>query len=236
MSVHMQRELERLKKLFLGVSTLVEENLRDSMKSALERDRDLALRVIEKDHEIDRTEVSVEEECLKLLALYQPVANDLRYIIAILKINHDLERVGDLAVNIAERALILCENTPVSRDFGLHEMSARVQRMLARSLDSMLNYDVQLAKDVWLSDDGIDEANRSTVTTIEDEIARDQKDLRALLALIGISRTLERVADHATNISKDVIYMIAGEIVRHRSGYFRGKTDSPPERSPGAPA
>jgi phosphate transport system protein len=224
----MQRELERLKKMFLGLTAVVEENLRDSVKSALERDRDLALRVIEKDHEIDRVEVGVEEECLKLLALYQPVANDLRYVIAILKINHDLERVGDLAVNIADRAIILCENTPLNRDFGLRDMAAKVQTMLARSLDSMLNYDVQLAKDIWLADDGVDEANLKIVTDLEDQIARDPTNLRAMLALIGISRTLERVGDHATNISKDVIYMIAGEIVRHRSRQFREKLKSQP--------
>lgn len=223
MSVHLHRELDRLKKLFLSVSTLAEENLRDSVRAALDRDRELALRVIENDHEIDRTEVAVEEECLKALALYQPVANDLRYIVAILKINHDLERVGDLAVNIADRAIILCDHNPVGRDFGLRDMAARTQAMLRRSLDAMLNYDVQLAKDIWLADDGIDETNRTIISDIEAEIARDPTHLRAHLALIGISRTLERVGDHATNIAKDVIYMIAGEIVRHRSRQFREK-------------
>lgn len=221
MSVHMQRELERLKKLFLGVSTLAEENLRESVRAALERDRDLARRVIEKDHEIDRAEVAVEEECLKLLALYQPVANDLRYVIAILKINHDLERVGDLAVNIADRALILCDCPPLPHDFGLRDMAVKAETMLGRALDAMLNSDVQLAKDIWLADDGIDEANRRIIGLLEDEIARNPSLLRALLALIGISRTLERIGDHATNISKDVIYMIAGEIVRHRSRQYR---------------
>lgn len=224
MAIHMLRELERLKKLFVGLSAFVEENLRDSVKSALNRDRDLALRVIEKDHEIDRSEVDVEEECLKLLALYQPVANDLRYVIAILKINHDLERVGDLAVNIADRAIILSDHAPLPHDFGLRDMAAKAQAMLARSLDSMLNYDVQLAKEIWLADDGIDETNLRIISELEAEIARKPEHLRALLALIGVSRTLERVADHATNISKDVIYMIAGEIVRHRSRQFREKT------------
>lgn len=226
MSVHMQRELERLKKLFLGVSTMAEENLRASVKAALDRDRTLAHHAIEKDHDIDRAEVGVEEECLKLLALYQPVANDLRYIIAILKINHDLERVGDLAVNIAERALILSESTLQDRDFGLRDLASKAQAMLSRSLDAMFNYNVQLAKEVWLSDDGIDDANRRIIADIEGEIERNPKNIHGLLALIGVSRTLERVADHATNISKDVIYMIAGEIVRHRSRQFRIQKDT----------
>lgn len=225
MSVHMQRELERLKKLFLTVSTLAEENLRDAVKAALERDRDLALRVVEKDREIDRVEVTVEEECLKLLALYQPVAQDLRYVVAILKINHDLERVGDLAVNIAERAVILCESPVLARDFGLTDMARRVQAMLGRSIDSLLNYDVNLAKETWLSDDGIDDANRNAIGEMETAIQQNPAHCKPLLALIGVSRTLERIADHATNISKDVIYMIAGEIVRHRSRQFREKQD-----------
>lgn len=228
MAIHMMREMDRLKKQFLALSAMVEENLRDAMKSALDRDRALALRVIEKDHEIDAVEVGIEEECLKTLALYQPVAQDLRYVIAILKINHDLERVGDLAVNIADRAVILAECAPVAHDYGLRDMAARVQAMLSRSLDAMLNYDVQLAKDIWLSDDGIDEANRKNIGALEAEIARDTTHLRALLALIGVSRTLERVADHATNISKDVIYMIAGEIVRHRSRQYRERMGQKP--------
>ena len=149
------------------------------------------------------------------------MANDLRYVVAILKINHDLERVGDLAVNIADRAIILCESPPVAHDFGLRDMALKAETMLGRALDAMLNSDVQLAKDIWLADDGIDEANRRIIGLLEAEIPKNPAHLRALLALIGISRTLERIGDHATNISKDVIYMIAGEIVRHRSRQYR---------------
>ena len=228
MSVHMIREIARLKKIFLGLSATVEESLRDAVKSVLERDRALALHVIEKDNEVDRAEVQVEEECLKTLALYQPVAQDLRYVIAILKINHDLERVGDLAVNIAERAIILCENGVIERDFGIADMARRVQIMIGRSIDALLNFDAQLAKDIWLSDDGIDETNRSTVGEMETAIQQNPAQCKPLLALIGVSRTLERVADHATNISKDVIYLIDGEIVRHRSRQFREKMKLPP--------
>lgn len=234
MPIHMLRELDRLKKLFLTLTALVEDNLRNAVKSALERDRDLALRCIEKDHEIDMAEVGVEEECLKTLALYQPVAHDLRYVIAMLKINHDMERVGDLAVNIAERAIILCESTPPAGDFGLSDMARRVQIMLGRSIDALLNYDVALAREIWLSDDGIDEANRNALEQMEAVLARHPEQLRSLLALIGVSRTLERIGDHATNISKDVIYMIEGEIVRHRSRQYREKMATTTPRPPGS--
>ena len=164
-----------------------------------------------------------------MLALYQPVAHDLRYIVAILKINHDMERVGDLAVNIAERAIILSENGVVERDFGLHDMAARVQTMLGRSLDALINYDVKLAKEIWLSDDSIDDANRRAVSDIETVLHTNPDHVKSLLALNGVSRTLERIADHATNIAKEVIYMIDGEIVRHRSRYYREAMNLPPE-------
>lgn len=226
MAIHMLREIDKLKKLFVALSTSVEENLRDAVRSVVERDRDLAVRVIERDHEIDRTEVAVEEECLKTLALYQPVAQDLRYIIAILKINHDLERVGDLAVNIAERAIVITENGTLPTDFGIGAMAAQVERMIGRSLDALLNYDVELAKEIWLSDDTIDSENRRVVGELEEAIRHNPDAIKSLLALTSVSRTLERIADHATNIAKDVIYMIEGEIVRHRSRHFRAQLEA----------
>lgn len=221
MPIHMMREIDKLKRLFVELSTAVEENLRDAVKSVLLRDRDLAFRVMDRDHEIDRTEVSVEEECLKTLALYQPVAQDLRYIIAILKINHDLERVGDLAVNIAERAVIMSENGVLATDHGIGTMAEKVQRMIGRSLDALLNYDMRLAKEIWLSDDTIDAENRRVCGELEEAIRKDPTHIKSMLALISVSRTLERIADHSTNIAKDVIYMIDGEIVRHRSRFYR---------------
>jgi phosphate transport system protein len=225
----MLREIDRLKKLFLAVSALVEENLHEAVQAVVERDRDRARRAIEKDLEIDRAEVAVEEECLKLLALYQPVAHDLRYIIAILKINHDLERIGDQAVNIAERAVILAEHNGNGGDFGIGGMAARVQAMLNRSLDALIRCDLEAARHVWLAeDDAVDEENRQRVARLEEEIARRPDRVRPLLAYLTVSRILERIADHATNIAKDAIYMIEGEIVRHRSRQFR-----PPPNTPG---
>jgi phosphate transport system protein len=223
MAVHFMRELDNLKRLSLTMAAMAEENLRLAVKSANDRDEPLARKVIEADHDIDRQEVAVEEECLKILALYQPVAHDLRFVVAMIKINHDLERIGDLAVNIAERAIVLAQRAQVSRDYNLRGLADISIRMVARSLDALINQDAKLAREIWLSDDEADKANRELLSAVEEDIARDPSQLAALLAITSISRTLERIADHATNIAKDVIYMIEGDIVRHRSRYIRAQ-------------
>lgn len=223
MAVHFMRELDNLKKLSLTMAAMVEDNLRLAVKSALERDEPLARKVIEADHDIDQHEVLVEEECLKILALYQPVAHDLRFVVAMIKINHDLERIGDLAVNIGERAITLAQRPPLARDFRIQELCDTAQRMVARSLDSLINLDAKLAREIWLADDEADRRNRELLTAVEEEIARDPSNIQSLLALTSISRTLERIGDHATNIAKDVIYMIEGDIVRHRGRLLRAQ-------------
>jgi phosphate transport system protein len=223
MAVHFMRELENLKRLSLTMAAMAEENLRLAIKSAIERDEPLARKVIEADHDIDRQEVAVEEECLKILALYHPVAHDLRFVVAMIKINHDLERIGDLAVNIAERAIVLAQRPQVTRDYNLRGLADISIRMVARSLDALINQDSKLAREIWLSDDEADKRNRELLIAVEEDIARDPSQLPALLAITSISRTLERIADHATNIAKDVIYMIEGDIVRHRSRYIRAQ-------------
>lgn len=223
MPAHLIREIDQLKKMILSLAAEVEENLRLAVKAVQQRDRKLALQAIETDHVIDQHEVQVEEECLKILALHQPVAHDLRFIVAILKINHDLERVGDLAVNIGERALVLAQHPPVQRDFNLQRLADKAQTAVARSLDALINRDLKLAREIWLSDDDADQFNRDLLNQVEDEIKKHPEQLPSLLALTSVSRTLERVADHATNISKDVIYLIEGDIVRHRSSQYREK-------------
>lgn len=225
MPVHLIREIDRLKKMILSLAAEVEENLRAAMRSVQQRDRDLAVKAIETDHVIDQHEVAVEEECLKILALHQPVAHDLRFIVAILKINHDLERVGDLAVNIAERALVLADHPPVQIDLALTKLADKAQTMIARSLDALINRDLKLAREIWLSDDEADGFNREMLGQVEQEIKAHPGQLPSLLALTSVSRTLERVADHATNIAKDVIYLIEGDIVRHRSRQYREKLE-----------
>lgn len=217
MPVHLMRETDKLKKMILSLAARVEENLRNAVRSVIDRDQALACRTIENDRPIDHAEVEVEEECLKILALHQPVAHDLRYIIAMIKINRDLERIGDLAVNIAERAVQLIAKPRPKSSFDLDAMCDMCQKMVAQSLDSMINRDANLAKEIWLSeDDRIDTMMASAFDLVEKEIAEHPENTEPLMNILSVARSLERIADHATNIAKDTIYMVEGEIVRHR--------------------
>lgn len=217
----LEREFVGLRRQVLALSAAVEDNLRAAVRAVLERDEALAQRVIEKDREIDRTEVEVEEECLKILALHQPVAIDLRYIVAMLKINHDLERVGDLAVNIAERAASLCALPSVEVPYDLPRLTDRAQYMIARSLDAMIHLNEAQAREIWLSDDEVDQLNREAYRRIVEGLRKHPDHIEQLLSLLSVARQLERIADHATNIAKDVLYMVQGEIFRHRAKQFK---------------
>jgi phosphate transport system protein len=217
MSIRLHLEMENLKKSILSLGAAVEEALHRSIQALDERNEKLARKVIETDHEIDQMEVDLEEECLKLLALHQPVATDLRFIIAVLKINSDLERIGDLAVNIAEVAdlISLKPKTGVNLDFK--SMSDVVKKMLKKSLDSLVNLDAQLACEVLETDDEVDAMKRQMYILIRDAILENPDQIEGLIFLLITSRHLERIADHTTNISQDVIYMVEGKIVRHRT-------------------
>jgi phosphate transport system protein len=166
-------------------------------------------------------EVQVEESCLKILALYQPVATDLRFIIAVLKINNDLERVGDLAVNIAERAAFLATQPPLEMSFDFQKMAAKAQEMLKRSLDALVGFNAEMAEEVCLSDDEIDAMNRQVYFMVEEAIHTHPDQTESLIHTLSVSRHLERIADHATNIAEDVIYMIDGSIVRHKTEDYK---------------
>jgi len=217
MPVHLQREIERLKKKILSLGAFVEDNVRKAVKSIEERDSKLASQIIESDLEIDHAEVEVEEECLKILALHQPVAIDLRFVIAVIKINSDLERIGDLAVNIAEQAFFLAAHEKVDIPFDFAGMSEKAQRMLTMSLDALVRMDSALARTVCALDDEVDAMHRDMYGQVQDGIRRRPEQLESLTHLISVSRCLERIADHATNIAEDVIYMLEGEIVRHKA-------------------
>ncbi len=216
MSVHATRAIDHLKKVLLQLGTRVEETLRRAVESLERRDYDLAMQVIDTDRVIDEMEVDVEEECLKLLALFQPVAADLRFIVAVLKINNDLERVGDLAVNIAERSAYLAKQKPVTIPFDFKAMTEKAQWMLKGALDALVNSDPERAWAVIAGDDAVDAMNREMYTLVQDGIRKNPDQMNSLLHMLSISRHLERVADQATNIAEDVIYMVEGEIVRHR--------------------
>ena len=220
MSQHLQREIEDLKKKILTMSTIVEESVLKATRSVSELDDKLAQSVIEKDLEIDRMEVDIEEKCLQALVLYQPVATDLRFIIAVLKINNDLERVGDLAVNIAERAVFLAKLDNVSIPYDYIKMTDKSRGMLRRSIDALIKLDVNLACRVRAEDDEVDKMYSEIYAKVKEEISIKPEQINCLLHSLSIGRHLERIADHATNIAEDVIYLVEAEIVRHKPEVF----------------
>ncbi len=218
MAEHLQREIARLRKMILREGTLVEESLRTALSALWERDLDLAQLVISKDAEIDEMEVEVEEECLKTLALYQPVASDLRYIVAVLKLNNDLERIGDLASNIAERVKRLVTEPLIAIPDMLPRMAETTGVMLQLSLDALIESNLETAMRVCEMDDEIDSYHRDFHKLVAETIPTDPALVFGWLLLLGISRQLERAADHCTNIAEDVQYMVKGKIIRHRLG------------------
>jgi phosphate transport system protein len=218
MSVHLQRAIDQLKKDLLSLCALVEEQTQIAVRALLSRDEELAHEAICRDLEIDQREVEVEEECLKILALHQPVAADLRFIVAALKINNDLERIGDLAVNIARKAITFACGPPMEIPFDLAGMWDKTQAMLRDSLDCLVNLDPALANAVCARDNEVDALKRAIRLKAEDMIRKNPERAPTLLTLVAVSRNLERVADHASNIAEDVIYMVEGRIVRHTDG------------------
>ena len=217
MAKHLQREIENLKKKLLALGARVETSVRDAALSIEQQDTDLAQKVIDDDIEIDNTEVEVEEDCLKILALHQPVAIDLRFIVAVLKINNDLERICDLAVNVAERAVFLASQPKVNNLSDLLDMAQSAQSMLKESLDALINHDSELAHKVCASDDIVDDMNRQMYLKVQDAIVKKPEQISTLIHLLSASRHLERIADHTTNIAEDVIYMVEGQIIRHKT-------------------
>jgi len=216
MSVHLLRQIERLKKRILSLGAIVEESFEGAIRAVRERDPQLAQRIIAGDDRIDQMEIDVEEECLQTLALHQPVAFDLRFVVAVLKINSDLERIADLAVNIAEVAQYLADHPRIETPpYDLAAMTRKTQWMVKSSLDALVNIDPQLAQQVRAMDDEVDLMHRQNYTRIEQQILERIDRTGMLLHFLSISRYLERIADHAVNVSEDVIYMAQGDILRH---------------------
>lgn len=213
---HMQRELESLRKKILTLSTIIEENVYKSVKSFMKKDLELANKIIEMDKEVDLMEIAVEEECLKILALHQPVAVDLRFIVAILKLNNDLERIGDMAVNISERAVSVSGYNNQELPFDFSDMAEKVEIMLKKSLDALVGMNPSLAQEVCDADDEIDDIYRNVRKIINNQIANHPDRVDFLLSSLSVACCLERIADHTTNIAEDVIYMTEGQIIRHR--------------------
>ena len=211
----LQKELTQLEKKLMTLTAVVEESVQLAIKALAGHDRELAQKVIDNDNQINRLEVDLEEECLKVLALHQPVANDLLMVVAILKINNDLERIADQAVNICERALAVIEAENAICPLELDKMAEKVIDMLEKALDSLVNADLKLARTVLELDEEVDTIHSQNYQAFKDYIRKHPETVDAVLNFLTVSRHLERVADLATNIAEDVIYLNEGEIVRH---------------------
>lgn len=215
MTIFFQKELEKIKKLILSLGVMVEERMCLAIQAIENSDPDIAATIIKSDYEIDEKEVEVENECLKIITLYQPVAADLRFLVAVIKINNDLERIADEAVNIAERVTNITEKRDEAFPFDYSQMSRIVEDMLKKSLDALVNLDVDLAFKVVTIDDDVDDLHATAYDLIKKEMQKTPDKAESLINLYLISRHLERIADHATNIAEEVIYLVEGEIVRH---------------------
>ena len=215
MRVHLQRDVEKLKRRLLVLSAEVEEDVRLAARAIAERNAELARQVVAREEQTNAMEVDVEEDCLKILALHQPVAGDLRYIIAALKIDRDLERIADLAAHIAERGLALFAEPPLDIPFRLDEMAAKAQAMLKKALDAFVSLNSAAAHEVCAADSEINAIKKDTFRLVRLAVMEAPWRFDALMQVMHIARHLERIADHATNIAEDLIYLVEGRIVRH---------------------
>ena len=215
MSLHFIREMKRLDKHLIELSDTVEEQVGRSIQAITDLDKASAQKVIDEDVEVDRAEIEMEEDCLKLLALHQPVAGDLRLIIAVLKINNDLERIGDHAVIIAEEAVKLINLPTVDVPEELFELSAQARMMLKKSMLALIESDRHVAKNVIELGQNIrqlaDKIYQGQVKGIQS--APEETEQR--LSILKVCRQLQRIADHATNIAEDIIFLMSGDIIRH---------------------
>lgn len=215
MSLHFQKEMEHLHRDILSMCSTVEENINEAVNGLKKRSAGLANELKVRDREVNDLDVRIEEECLKILALYNPVANDLRRVCSVLKIIGELERVGDLAVNIAERSAAISAHPDFPLPSRLSEMSREALTMLHDSIDSYVELDAQKARDVIAHDDVVDELNVELLHELRKNMTVDPIIVEPGMHMFSAIRHIERVADHATNIAEDVVYLIEGEIIRH---------------------
>jgi phosphate transport system protein len=215
---HFQEELEQLKALLLEMGGMAEENVRLAVKGLVDRERDIIDRALTGDEPINTLHMEVDGRCFRLLALYQPMAADLRSIVAAVKINTDLERVGDLAVNIAEAARRYILHPPVKKLIDIPRMATIAQAMLRDALDAFVRRDMALARHVLSEDDRLDSLKTQIFRELLTYMLQDPGTIEPALDLILVSRHLERIGDHATNIAEDVIFIVSARDVRHHAG------------------
>ncbi|MCX5777831.1 MAG: phosphate signaling complex protein PhoU [Elusimicrobia bacterium] len=221
MSRHFEEELNELKSRLLYMGGLVESMIQLAIKALVDRNEVLTHEVFVKEDEVNKIQIEIDEKCLQLIALHQPTAVDLRFITSAIKINSDLERMGDQAINMAETGLDLLKHPPLKPLIDLPRMADIVKGMVNNSLDAFVRKDVELAQTVLERDDEVDAFKDSIFRELLTLMIADQKNVTRSLDLILIARNLERIGDHATNVAEDVIFMVLGKDVRHHVGDVR---------------
>lgn len=210
------REIDKLQQTLLTMSSIVEDRVRKACSVIESEDVELAKKIILSDWEIDEMEIEIEEECLKIMALYQPVAKDLRFLVTVIKINNEMERIGDYAVQIAKRVKRLSKFGSPAFSYNFQEMTDKVMRELRMSIDALVDRDVEMAKQIFLLDQDINDLRSEAYKLIIAKMGSTPDDSTSLLNLFLVVRHLERIADRATNIAEDIIYMVEGDIVRKK--------------------
>jgi phosphate transport system protein len=214
---HFEIELDELRTNIIKMGSLVDEQIDLAVIALLESNAERAKFVIERDKKVDEFDNKIDAQCERIFALTQPVAIDLRLIMSALKINHELERVGDIAVNIAERAISLRGHVDLMRRSRVIEMSSIAREMVKHAIDSFVNNDPELAREILPKDDAVDKLNRDIFKFLVEEMKRNPDSIEPAAHIIVLSRHLERLADHATNISEDVVFLVDAKIIKHHA-------------------
>ena len=217
MTMHLQRDLEQLRKQLIHLGSRVETSTRKIVEAIVKRDPSDLVELEAAEEDINRLEVDIENECLKILALHQPVAGDLRFLIVVLKVNNDLERMGDQAVNLVERVQAIADAKPMPVTLPFDEMGEYVKRMVSLALEALLKSDTNVARQVLDMDDHVDELHASVFETLRAVMRDDPDSIPAAVSCITISTNLERMGDLATNIAEEVIFMEEGSVIRHEN-------------------
>lgn len=228
MAIQKEQDIEKLKERILKMGAFVEDAIRKSVTALVERDRELAISVIDGDAIVNNYDVEIEEECIRFLAIWQPTGSNLRIVTTAIKIITDLERMGDLAVDVCERAIELQDEPPLKPYIDIPRMAEAAQKMLKESLDAFVNRDADLAVRVCASDDFVDNLNHQIFNELLVYMLKDPKNISRAVRLTYITKYLERIADHATNIAEMVVFMVKGKVIRHMACEARGEEKQKP--------
>ena len=227
MERHFDEEMTALKEKILRMGAMVEEQIQNAIKALVDRNSDLAHQVIANDHRVNTMDVEIDEECHRLIALHQPMARDLRFLTTAMKITTELERMSDMAENICERALELNQEPQLKPYTDLPRMATWAQRMVKESLDAFVNRDSTLARKVCADDDAIDNLTKQIFRELLSYMLEDPQTVTRAIRVSFVSKYIERVADHATNVAEMVVYMVEGKIIRHMAPPTEGQSKGP---------